>query len=209
MYARIDVEAAAQDHVLGAVDDEDEAVVVHDGRRRRCGRSRRTSSTLGGRLGLVPVALHHVRAAGCRARRARRAARRCAGPSRSSDLDHRCRGSRHAARTGLAHAVRRREGAGRRGFGHAPAFVQRAAGQLLEPLRHLERQRRAARAAVLERAQVVAWPTSGWSSSAVNIVGTPGNTVIAWPRCRAARPRASKRSMQHQLGAERRCRTAC
>ena len=30
-HARIDVEAAAQDHVLGAVDDEDEAVVVHVG----------------------------------------------------------------------------------------------------------------------------------------------------------------------------------
>ena len=67
------------------------------------------------------------------------------------DLDVR---QRDAAGAGLGLALRR-EGAGRRGLGHAPAFADIDAGDGGVALPHLDRQRRAARAAVLERAQVV------------------------------------------------------
>ena len=50
--ARVHVEAAADDHVLLAIDDEEEAVLVAACRGRRCGTSRRriASAVASGRL---------------------------------------------------------------------------------------------------------------------------------------------------------------
>ena len=66
-------------------------------------------------------------------------------------------GHRQAARADTAHAlVDRADRAGGRGLGEAVALDQGGAGQLLERLLHLDRQRRAARHADLERLQVEA-----------------------------------------------------
>ena len=56
----VHVLAAADDHVLDAVDDVDEALVVEPGHVAACGTSRRRTPP--GRLRLVPVALDDVRA---------------------------------------------------------------------------------------------------------------------------------------------------
>ena len=58
--ARIDVVARADDQVLDAVDDEDEALLVHDA--DVAGAQVVADELVGGLLGLLPVALHHLRA---------------------------------------------------------------------------------------------------------------------------------------------------
>jgi hypothetical protein len=58
--ARVDVEAAAQDHLLLAVDDEEVAVLVDPRHVARVEPA--VLDRLGGRIVLAPVALHHVRA---------------------------------------------------------------------------------------------------------------------------------------------------
>ena len=58
----VDVLAAADQHVLGPVDDEEEAFLVDP--RQVAGAHPAVDEGLGGGLGLVPVALHHLRALG-------------------------------------------------------------------------------------------------------------------------------------------------
>src|SRR5258706_10347291 len=70
-------------------------------------------------------------------------------------------GMPHGAGFPLAAGLGRREGAARRGFSHAPALTQAAAGDRGELLRHFERQRRAARATEFQRAQALP-PTRGY-----------------------------------------------
>lgn len=62
-FARIDVLAAADDHVLAAPDDPHVAVVVHHRQVAGVHPARRVDG-LGGGLGVVPVAEHHAVAAG-------------------------------------------------------------------------------------------------------------------------------------------------
>src|SRR4029077_15854667 len=152
--ARIDVEAAAQQHVLGAVDDENEAVLIHVAdvasaeetvKRRHLGR----------RIRPVPIAFHHIWAldADFAAFATRDILLRVINVEELDDDA----GHRHSTGSGLAHAILlgRREGAGRRGLGHAPAFGQVTAGDRNKLLRDLKRQWRPAGATIFERAQAV------------------------------------------------------
>ncbi|MCY1504929.1 hypothetical protein D9M68_391170 [compost metagenome] len=151
-HARVDVVAAAQQHVLAAVDDEDEAVLVHVAHVAGA-KEAVEGGAVGRGLGLVPVALHHVGALDAHlALLARRHVAR--GVFEVEHLDDHAR-VRNAARARLALAVCGREGAGGRCFCHAPAFGQPGAGDGAEALADLHRQRRAARVAQLERVQVV------------------------------------------------------
>ncbi|PAV69301.1 hypothetical protein WR25_10695 [Diploscapter pachys] len=152
--ARIDVVAAAQDHVLDPVDDEEIAVVVE------IADVSRPQRTIGeGRVGfgrLVPIALHDLRptradfallALGHDARRVFAVA----------DFDRRA-GEGQTSRAFLVDAVERVAGDDRRGFGQAIALDQLRARVRLERMAHFDRQRRAARNADLDRGQVGTLP---------------------------------------------------
>ncbi len=98
-----------------------------------------------GLLRAVPVAGGHVRAADAQL------AHLAGGQRRDAGRSGRPRPSRSPAVAGRSGPGRiaisgRMVGAGGRGFGHAPAAADALAGQRLEPLRHLHRQRRAAAA---------------------------------------------------------------
>ncbi len=110
---------------------------------------------LAGRLlRLLPVAQHHLRALD--ADLALLAERHLLGGIvEIAQRDDRA-GQRQADRAWLHRPVERIAGRDRRGLRQAVALDQLAAGQLLEALLDLERQRRAARQAELERRQVEA-----------------------------------------------------
>src|SRR4029077_12323712 len=152
--ARIDVEAAAQQHVLGSVDDENEAVLIHVA-DIACAQETTERRHLARRFRPVLRSLHHIWAldADFSALATRDILLRVINAEELDDDT----GHRHSAGSDLAHAVLlgRCEGAGWRGLGHAPAFAQVTAGDRSKLLRDLKRQRRPARAAIFERAQAV------------------------------------------------------
>ena len=94
-----------------------------------------------------------LRALDRRSRRSRPAAASARG---SSSERSRCSmpGSGRPIVPGLRGPVERQVGAGGRGLGHAPAAAERVAGEALEALPHLDRQRRAAGAADAQRGEV-------------------------------------------------------
>jgi hypothetical protein len=149
--AWVDVEAAAQQHVLDAVGDGESAVVVHAadvaGAEVAIGRHR-----LGARLRLFPVAAQHI------------------GPGHAdlaalavghvplrvidveeADVDA---AQRYSASAGRADGAARRDGADAAHFRHAPALLHRVPGHPAKALAHLGRQGRAAGIAEAQRAQV-------------------------------------------------------
>src|SRR5712692_2017167 len=139
-HLRIDVEAARKDHVLLAVENEEIAVFVHSpdvagqkaAVRKGCGRFVRP----------VPVTLHHVFALDPQLPDLAGAEHTV----RVVERDHLDRdpGQREPDGSGLCRPAERRTGAGRRGFGYAPAARQRQARNAPEALRKLDRQRRSA-----------------------------------------------------------------
>src|SRR3984885_3865854 len=142
--ARIDVEAAAEQHVLGPVDDIDEAVLVHIGDVARAEEAVRRHRVRG-RFRLLPVALSYIWTLDADF-----------APFAELDLSlrvgdvnefHLCAGIRKAAGSAPSRSFTRVEGSDRRSLGHAPALIQLAANDALEPLLHRHRQRRAAGAA--------------------------------------------------------------
>ena len=159
-HARIDVVARRDDQVLGAVDQVEPAVVVHvahvAGAQALPVAAGMAEQHLLGLVGLLPVALHDLRAddadladiAPCRP-----AAR--VSPFSMSRISMTVPGIGTPHEPDAAHAlVDRADRAGGRGLGEAVALDQRGAGQLLEALLHLDRQGRAARHADLQRLQV-------------------------------------------------------
>src|ERR1700678_4094557 len=142
--ARIDVEAAAEQHVLGSVDDENEAVLVHVADVAGAEESVRRHR-LRGLLRLFPVSLHHVRALDADFA----AFAELDFALRVGDVDelHVRAGIRKAAGAGPSSPLARVEGSSRRSLRHAPSLVQLAADNAFEPFLHSERQRGAARTA--------------------------------------------------------------
>ena len=146
----VNVLAAADHHVLGPVDDVDEALVVDTG--DVAGVQPAAGERLGGRRGLVPVTLHDVGALDPQlADRPRREV--VAQLVDHLEADHRY-GGPHAV--GMGHvvlsAVERRH---RRRLGEAVAVGRDAAGeQLLDPAHELGRRGRAAIADVLHAGDV-------------------------------------------------------
>src|SRR5262249_48103552 len=115
----VDVLAAADEHVLGAVDDVAEALVVDAG--EVAGLHPAVDERLARGLGLVPVALDHLRPLG--PERAALAARQLLGAIAAHDLDV-ADGRRRAARARAQLVVLRAHAAeARRGLGHAPAVA--------------------------------------------------------------------------------------
>ena len=148
--AWVDIEAAADDHVLGTVDQVDKAVVRHvahiAGPHEPVG-----GHHLGGGNRIVPVAFHDLRTADADFAAL---AQREIGERR--EIDHLDLSTRHRHAAGPG---RRRAGAGRKGtdptdLGHAPAFEQSAARHAYEITEDLASDWRAAGVAPLERRQV-------------------------------------------------------
>ena len=136
---RVHVEAAADDHVLGPVDDEVIALVVA-GREVTCTEPI-APDHVGGRLRPVPVALHHVRAFD-----------RYLSDLPLADVipvtvdqPHFDAGDRGSDRAGLPLAVRVVEGSHRRRLGQSIPLKDRAAEFRLETFEDLDRQRCSAR----------------------------------------------------------------
>ena len=107
------------------------------------------------RFGLLPIAFRHVRALD--ADFAALAELHLALGVGDVDEFHLRSGVGHAAGGGPPLALAGGERPDRRGLGHAPAFIQLAAGHLLEPLLHHDRQRRAAGAAETQRGKIHAF----------------------------------------------------
>src|SRR6266567_4432212 len=147
-HARIDVVAAAQQHVLGAVDDINITVFIHvadvAGTQEPVG-----GHYLGRRLRILPIAFHHVRTLDADlATLSQPHVFPVAGDAGELDDDSR---DGNAARAGPWRPLRRREGAGRRRLGHAPALREPAAREFLKSPLDLERQGRAAGGAPFDR----------------------------------------------------------
>ena len=191
--ARVDVVAAADDHVLLAVDDVEVAVVVDApdvaGAEPAVGvdRGRR-------RVGTAPVALHHVVPAD--------------GDLAAVQQAHLDAVHGQADRAGLALAVAAVEARDRRRLRQPVALEHRTA-------RSAPRSRAAPRPAAPRRPRCRARSddvsaSPGWLSSAAYIVGTPSNTV-ARSRCddleRPARVEA-REQCQRAAGGERRVEPA-
>src|SRR4029077_16683057 len=138
--ARKYVEAAGEDHVLLAVDQGDETVLVE--KTDVAGVEAAATKGFLGRFGLLPVAFHDLRPA--KADFAPLADGQHLGAG--LDVDHFQNSVRRrqsdAALPGWS--VRDLERAERRGFGEAVALARGVAGETLEPLQHFHRQRRAA-----------------------------------------------------------------
>ena len=171
----VHVLAAADHHVLGAVDDVDEALVVEPGDVAAL------EPAVGerglGRLGLVQVALHDVRAPGSRARRPRRPA--ASLPSSSTTFtSHTGTGTPDAVGLALVvdAGVQRRD---RRRLGEAVAVARRAPGEhCLDPAHELGRGRRAAVADRRDARDVARREVDGDASTCHTIAGTPPNVVM-------------------------------
>src|ERR1700722_15275720 len=135
--AWIDVEPAAQEHVLGPVDDENEAVLVHiadvagakETVRRHCVR---------GLFRLFPVSLHDVRTLD--ADFAPLAELNLAVRVGDVDKLHLRAGIRKAAGAGPSCPLARVESSSRRSLRHAPTLVQLAADNAFEPFLHGDRE---------------------------------------------------------------------
>ena len=143
--ARVHVHAAAQDHVLLAVDDREVALVVHG--REVAGAEPAVGDGLGGRLGLAPVALHHVVAAD------RDLADLADRHLVAVEVDalHLAAGDGDADGAGLALAVGHVEARDGAGLGQAVALEDDAAELVLEGPHDLERHRGPARGADAQR----------------------------------------------------------
>src|SRR5712692_405832 len=146
--ARVDVIAAAKQHVLGAVDDIDIAVCIHV--TDIASAQEPVGSHHDGRgFWILPVTLHHVGAFDADlAALSQRDVFAVAGDAGELDDDSR---NGNAARARPWRPLRRREGAGGGRLGHAPALREPASGEVLKSPLDLERQRRAAGGAPFHR----------------------------------------------------------
>src|SRR5579883_3080563 len=171
-HLRIDIEAAGEDHVLLAVEDEEIAVVIHDA--DVAGEKTAIRKSCGGFLRPVPVALHHVLAL----------------DPQLADLA----GAEHAMRIIERHHLDR-DARERKPDGSRPCEpAQRRAGAgwrglvMPQPLGSGRPERRPNRSASstgngappeaqLRSAERSRCSMPGWLISAAHIVGTPGNAV--------------------------------
>ncbi|MCU0283733.1 MAG: hypothetical protein MUD13_07530 [Candidatus Nanopelagicales bacterium] len=146
------VPTAADDHVLGPIDDEVVALLVAPG--EVAGAEPLAVHDLRGRLGLAQVPLHHVGAPD------RDLADLTLGDVVPVAVDqaHRAALDGRADRAGLAHLVRVVERGNRRGLGQAVALEDHRPERGLEAAEHLDGQRRATRGAHAQRGQVEAGP---------------------------------------------------
>ena len=150
---RVHVEPGHQDHVLHAVDDVEVAVLVHH--RDVAGVQPAVADHLGRRLGPVPVARASPAGRGCRAPRAPRPAAR-GRDRRGRRSCSPCPAAGSPIEPDAPLALQRVRVRHRRALGQAvPLDDLRAARDPLELLRDGQRQRRRARDARLDRAQVV------------------------------------------------------
>ena len=129
----VDVLAAADQHVLGPVDDEHEALLVEAG--QVAGAQPAVPEGLGGGLGLVPVELHHLRALDPQlADRPDGQDRHAVGGVADLHLADRG-GGPGAVRAGLV-VPPGMAGEGGGGLGHAPAVAGGGAGEDLDDAAH-------------------------------------------------------------------------
>src|SRR5258708_28524830 len=146
--AWVHVKSAAQQHVLGAVDNEDISVFVHVS---DVAGSKKTvfGHRFIGCIGALPISLHDVGAADANLAFFTQVhvARRIVDVSKL-DGDPR---NWDSARTWLHRAFKWRKCTRRRRFSHAPAFSQPAAGNVLKALLHLQGERTPSSSAPLDR----------------------------------------------------------
>ncbi len=148
----IDVLAAADQHVLGPIDDEAETFLVQP--RQIPGAHPTIDKGLGRGLGLVPIEFDHVRTLAPQL--ADLADGQLLGPVQRHDLHvrHRRRGSAAVRAHLVILADIAGEGGG--GFGHPPAVAGHGGRKCLQDLAHqFGRRRRAAIGDALQRGQVV------------------------------------------------------
>ncbi len=151
----VDVLAAADQHVLGPVDDEAEAFLVQAG--QVAGLDPAVDEGLGRGLGLVPVALDHLRTLAPQL--ADLADRQFAVAFDGHDLQVGDRHGRAAAVGTVLIVLGAVGGGGGRGLGHAPAIAGLGLGEGLDDLAHQFRgRRRAAIGHAFQRRQVVIGP---------------------------------------------------
>ena len=149
-FVRKDVEAGDQDHVLLPVDDAEKSLLVHGGDIAGAQETIRVHDLLG-RLGTLPVALHHLRAAHAELARLADgqlpaivvADHDLGGRQRQAD-----RAGEHRFHRGRLHAD---DG---RGLGQAVALLHVFAGDLVPALRHRGLQRHAAGARPLQVGEI-------------------------------------------------------
>src|SRR3954469_6975405 len=138
-HLRIDVEAAGDDHVLLAVDQEEIAVAIDIA--DVAGEEAAVDEGLRGSFGLIPIAPDDVRALDADLADLARRQYACRIVQRDDvELDA---GQHQADRARLVGTNRRMAGTGRAGLGHAPAAAELLADFALEETRDLHRQRRA------------------------------------------------------------------